>query len=67
MSPCPPFLSPVRVDYLAGVVLNEGINFAIKHNVKEPSPATGECNQVLCEGDGRCLISGLDNWTGLLD
>ena len=42
VAPCPPFLSPVRVDYLAGVVLNEGINFAIKHIVKEPSPATGE-------------------------
>ena len=23
-------------------------------------------NQVLCEGDGWCLISGLDYWTGLL-
>lgn len=31
----------LQVVYLAGVVLNEGINFVLKHILQDPRPATG--------------------------
>jgi hypothetical protein len=34
-------IASLQILYLVGVVLNEGINFVIKHLIKEPRPATG--------------------------
>lgn len=54
----------LQIFYLAGVVLNEGINLVIKHIIKEPRPASGSCKYyctpILCS---YCTVQG--KWNNL--
>ena len=36
--------TPLQICFCAGIVVNEGFNFLLKHLIKEPRPPNGECH-----------------------
>lgn len=42
-----------QISFFGGIILNEGVNWVLKHILREPRPCAGEQSNVTMQGVGR--------------